>query len=128
MESKERDANKKKPKIKIYKQKLNENKKKEKELKKKEFKIHKQKFDENKKKEDEEPSSIFKKRRRFQLSENYLVPREESERRLQLGCIGLAFSLTIIGSALTLAYCLTFNASLSIILTPNKTTEKKSCM
>ena len=80
MESKKRDANKKKPKI--YKQKLNENKKKEKELKKKEFKIHKQKFDENKKKEDEEPSSIFKKRRRFQLSENYLVPREESERRL----------------------------------------------
>ena len=126
MESKKRDANKKKPKI--YKQKLNENKKKEKELKKKEFKIHKQKFDENKKKEDEEPSSIFKKRRRFQLSENYLVPREESERRLQLGCIGLAFSLTIIGSALTLAYCLTFNASLSIILTPNKTTEEKMCM
>ena len=52
----------------------------------------------------EEPSSIFRKRRRFQLNNNLLVSREESERRLQVGCLGLSFTLSLLCSLLVIIY------------------------
>ena len=71
----------------------------------------------------EEPSSIFKKRRRFQLNNNYLVSREESERRLELGCFSLALSLVLACSVLTLIYYQSLNVDSPIVLTPNKSQE-----
>ena len=71
----------------------------------------------------EEPSSIFKKRRRFQLNNNYLVSREESEKRLELGCFSLALSLVLACSFLTLIYNRSLNVDSPLVLTPNKSQE-----
>jgi len=71
----------------------------------------------------EEPSSIFKKRRRFQLNNNYLVSREESEKRLELGCFSLALSLVLACSILTLIYYQSLNVDSPLVLTPNKGQE-----
>ena len=73
----------------------------------------------------EEPSSIFRKRRRFQLNNNLLVSREESERRLQVGCLGLAFALSLLSSLLlticsqTLHHCEPFIFRPNITVPPN---------
>ena len=65
---------------------------------------HKIKRKRKKKKVIEEPSSIFRKRRRFQLNNNLLISREESERRLQVGCLGLAFTLSLLCLLLVMIY------------------------
>ena len=77
--------------------------------------------------EEEEPTSIFKKRRRFRLNDNFLVSREESEKRLLIGCFGLAFPLTIVCTALALGYSQILVVSAPIILLPNKTTVQNPC-
>ena len=77
--------------------------------------------------EEEEPTSIFKKRRRFRLNDNFLVSREESEKRLQIGCFGSAVPLTILCTALTLVYCQSLVVNVPIILLPNKTTVQNPC-
>ena len=67
----------------------------------------------------EEPTSIFRKRRKFDLNDNFLVSTEESERRLQAGCIGLAIPLVIACSIITLLYGGTLQVNLPTILKPN---------
>ena len=67
----------------------------------------------------EEPTSIFRKRRKFDLNDNFLVSREESESRLQLGCIGLAIPLVIACSIITVLYGGTLQVNLPTILKPN---------
>ena len=68
----------------------------------------------------EEPTSIFKRRRRYNISDQHLVSREESEQRLQLGCIGLAITLVIACSIITVVYSLTVKVKLPTILRPSK--------
>ena len=75
----------------------------------------------------EEPTSIFKRRRRYNISDQYLVSREESEQRLQLGCIGLAITLVIACSIITVVYSLTVKVKLPTILTPSKREEQNPC-
>ena len=67
----------------------------------------------------EEPTSIFRKRRKFDLNDNFLVSTEESERRLQAGCIGLAIPLVIACSIITFLYGGTLQVNLPTILKPN---------
>ena len=69
----------------------------------------------------EEPSSIFRKRRRFQLNNNLLVSREESERRLQVGWLGLAFTLSLLCSLLLLICSQTLHHCEPFIFRPNIT-------
>ena len=71
----------------------------------------------------EEPVSIFKRRRNFQINDKFLVSREESERRLQIGCIALSFPLIIVGTVLTILYCQSFQSHSPTVFRPNKTTK-----
>lgn len=75
----------------------------------------------------EEPTSIFRKRRRFQLSDNLLVSREESERRLQAGCLGLAFTLSLLCSLLLIFYSQTLHECEPFIFRPNVTVQPNLC-
>ena len=75
----------------------------------------------------EEPTSIFRKRRRFQLNDNLLVSREESERRLQVGCLGLAFTLSLLCSLLVIFYSQTLHECEPFIFTPNITVKPNLC-
>ena len=87
----------------------------------KEDKVCKSKRKEKKKLVIEEPTSIFRKRRRFQLNDNLLVSREESERRLQVGCLGLAFTLSLLCSLLVTIYSQSLHNCEPIIFRPNIT-------
>lgn len=75
----------------------------------------------------DEPISIFRRRRRFNLNDNLLVSREESERRLQLGCFGLAIVLVITCSIITFVYGLTLKVKLPTIVTPSKGQDEHQC-
>ena len=75
----------------------------------------------------EEPSSIFKKRHKWRLNDNFLVSREESEKRLQTGCLGLAIFLSLVCATLVTAYAQTLQVNLPIIVTPNKTVPPSLC-
>ena len=75
----------------------------------------------------DEPISIFRRRRRFNLNDNFLVSREESERRLQLGCLGLAIMLVIACSIITFVYGLTIKVKLPKIVTPSKREDEHQC-
>ena len=82
---------------------------------------HKIKRKRKKKKVIEEPSSIFRKRRRFQLNNNLLISREESERRLQVGCLGLAFTLSFLCSLLLIICSQSLHNCEPFIFRPNIT-------
>ena len=76
----------------------------------------------------EEPISIFRKRRKWMfLNDNFLVSREESERRLQIGCFGSAFLLIIVCTILVSAYAKALQVNPPIIITPNKTLPQNLC-
>ena len=75
----------------------------------------------------DEPISIFRRRRRFNLNDNLLVSREESERRLQLGCLGLAIILVIACSIITFVYGQTIKVKLPKIVTPSKREDEHQC-
>ena len=75
----------------------------------------------------EEPSSIFKKRHKWRLNDNFLVSREESEKRLQTGCLGLAIFLSLVCTILVTAYAQTLQVNPPIIVTPNKTVQPSLC-
>ena len=75
----------------------------------------------------EEPTSIFRTRRRWKLNNNLLVSRKESERRLQNGCLGLAFLLVTVCSLMTGLYSQTFKIDLPTIITPMKREEPDPC-
>ena len=75
----------------------------------------------------DEPISIFRRRRRFNLNDNLLVSREESERRLQLGCFSLAIVLVIACSIITFVYGLTLRVEVPTIVIPGKREDKHQC-
>ena len=75
----------------------------------------------------EEPISIFRKRRKWMLNDNFLVSREESERRLQIGCLGSAILLIIVCTILVSVYAKALQVTLPIIITPNKTLPQNLC-
>ena len=75
----------------------------------------------------DEPVSIFRKRRNFNLSDNLLVSREESERRLHLGCLSLAIVLVIACSIMTFVYGLTLRVEVPTIVIPGKREDEHQC-
>ena len=75
----------------------------------------------------DEPISIFRRRRRFNLNDNLLVSREESERRLQLGCFSLAIVLVIACSIITFVYGLTLRVEVPTIVIPGKREDEHQC-
>ena len=75
----------------------------------------------------EEPSSIFRKRRKWMLNDNLLVSREESERRLQNGYLCSAFLLVIVCSLMTSLYYQAFKIDLPTIITPMRREEPDPC-
>ena len=75
----------------------------------------------------EEPSSIFKKRHKWRLNDNFLVSREESEKRLQTGCLGSAIFLSLVCTILVTVYAQTLQVYQPIIVTPNKTVPPSLC-